>query len=102
MDKYPVQYSVSYPAQQSRVLAFFSLPFFLARWILLIPALIVVYVLGILAFFAAWIAMWGIVFTGHYPKSLHEFVSGYVRWQVRVSSYMMGLTDKYPPFRMSA
>ncbi|GAH56499.1 unnamed protein product, partial [marine sediment metagenome] len=29
------------------------------------------------------------------------FVSGFLRWTVRVNGYAYYLTDKYPPFSMS-
>lgn len=97
---YPVQIDIAYPEKQSRLLALFSLPFFLIRFILLIPPFVILYVLSIAALVAAWLGMWGVLFTGHYPKGLHSFVSGFLRWNTRVSAYTYGLTDKYPPFRL--
>ena len=98
--EYPVQLEISYPNKQSRIMAFFSLPFFLIRLVLLIPQLIVIYFVGIAAFVAAWLNMWVILFTGHSSKSLHTFVVGMLRWNTRESAYLYGLTDKYPPFRL--
>jgi len=45
--------------------------------------------------FGAW---WMVLFTGKYPKELHEWVVGQLRWQMRISLYMMYMTDKYPAF----
>jgi hypothetical protein len=56
---------------------------------------------GIAAIIVVWIAFWAVLFTGRYPPSFHEFVTGYLRWSTRVSAYLYGLTDKYPPFRLS-
>lgn len=97
----PVQVSIGYPENPSRILALFSLPFFLARYILLIPALIVLYVLGIVVWFVAWFGQWAVLFTGRYPQGFYTFISGFIRWQTRAFAYLMGVTDKYPPFSLS-
>jgi hypothetical protein len=44
------------------------------------------------------IAWWVVLITGEYPKGMHEFVVGTLRWATRVNMYMSFLTDKYPPF----
>jgi hypothetical protein len=96
----PVQLAVAYPEHGSRVLAGLSIPFFLLRAIMLIPALFVLYFVGIAAGVAVWIAFWAVLFTGRYPPSFHNFVTGYVRWSTRCSCFLFGLTGKYPPFRL--
>jgi len=98
---YPIQITVEYPPTQSRILALFSIPFFLARFLLLIPAFIVIYFLQIAAFFVVWINMWVVLFTGKSSKGMHNFISGTLRWSTRISAYLYGLTDKYPPFSLS-
>lgn len=97
---HPVQLTIERAPQQSRVLALFSIPYFLARIIAGIPVIIVLYFVGIGAFVVAWIAMWAVLFTGHYPEGMHRFTSGYLRWQIRLSAFVLGLTDKYPGFTM--
>jgi hypothetical protein len=98
---YPVQLSVAYPERSSRLLALFTLPYFLVRLLALIPAVIVLWFVGIAAFIVIWIAQWAVLFTGRYPQGMHTFAVGYLRWTVRVSAYLYGLTDKYPPFRLA-
>jgi hypothetical protein len=95
-----VQLSIERAEHQSRLLALFSLPYFLIRIIALIPVFIVLYIVGIVAVFAAWFGIWGIVFTGHNPAGLHRFCTGVLRWQARASAFALGLTDKYPPFSL--
>jgi hypothetical protein len=97
---YPVQLDIVRSEQQSRLLAFFSIFFFLGRAILAIPVLFVLYFVGIAGGVVAWIAQWGILFSGHYPEGMHRFVTGYLRWTIRLHAYLFGLTDKYPPFRL--
>ena len=53
---------------------------------------------GIWAMLASLIAWFAILFTGRYPKVFFNAVVGMTRWQMRVSAYMLFLTDKYPAF----
>lgn len=101
---YPAQMSFEYPERSSRLLA---LPF--VRVILALPHLIIVsFIQGmnigavripgirdVLVLFA----LLALVFTGRYPESLFAIILGMNRWSLRVTAYMMLLTDKYPPFR---
>jgi len=63
-----------------------------------LPAAIVLYLYGILAFFAIVVAWFAIVITGRYPRGLFEFVAGYNRSLARVTAYAALLCDTYPPF----
>lgn len=75
----------------------------LIKWLLALPHYIVLLVLGILAFIAVVIAWFAILITGRYPRPLFTFVEGVLRWQNRVVGYAFALvTDRYPPFRLSA
>lgn len=96
---HPVQLFIAYPQRSSRALAGFSIPFFLARYIMLIPAFFCLYFVSIAAAIVAWIACWAVLFTGRYPAGMHGFVTGVMRWNTRTSAYLYGLTDAYPPFR---
>lgn len=49
---------------------------------------------GILVFLAWWV----VLFTAKYPDFMFDWVSGQIRWQMRVNLYMMYMTDTYPPF----
>jgi hypothetical protein len=48
--------------------------------------------------FAVFIAWWAVLITGEYPKGIHNFIVGTLRWSTRVNIYLSFLTDKYPPF----
>jgi hypothetical protein len=97
---FPVQFEIHRADTQSRALALFSIPFFFVRTIALIPAVFVLYFVMIAFAVVAWIGQWAILFTGRYPAGMHEFGTGVLRWQARVSAFMYGLTDRYPPFRL--
>jgi hypothetical protein len=90
---YPVQFELAYPERLSRLLIF-------VKWLFVIPSVFVLMLLGIIANFAilfGWIAL---LFTGHFPRSLFDFVTGTTRWSHRIATYSLLLTDAYPPFRM--
>ena len=74
----------------------------LVKWFLAIPHYIVLFFLGIAAFVVVVIAWFAILFTGRYPRSLFDFVTGFSRWWLRVTVYAFILTtDRYPPFSLS-
>lgn len=70
------------------------------RLLLAIPQLIVLYVLGIAAFFVWLIAFFAVLITAHWPAGLVDFAVGYLRWSLRVEAYVLLLTDRYPPFSL--
>src|SRR5690349_24746261 len=74
----------------------------LIKWFLAIPHYVVLLFLGIAALGAVIIAWFAILLTGTYPRSLFDFVVGWLRWGNRVNGYAFTLiTDEYPPFRLS-
>ena len=70
------------------------------RIILVIPQLIVLSILGLVAFLAWVIAFFAVLFTGRWPEGLRTFVVGVMRWSTRVTAYLYLLTDEYPPFSL--
>jgi hypothetical protein len=75
----------------------------LVKWFLAIPHYIVLFFLFIAAIVCAIIAWFAILFTGRYPRGLFDFLVGVGRWGNRVNGYAFVLiTDKYPPFSLSA
>jgi Domain of unknown function (DUF4389) len=70
------------------------------RIILAIPQFIVLIFLGIAGFFVAVIGWFAALFTGRLPEFAHTYLSGLIRWEIRVNAYMYLLTDVYPPFSL--
>ena len=74
----------------------------LFKWILLIPHFIILYFIGwvsIPLLFLNWII---VVILGVRPRPFFDFFVGLFRWQTRVNSYLVHLTDSYPPFSMQS
>lgn len=88
---YPVTFEADYVERRSRLTTFF-------RLILAIPVAIVLYVYGIVAWFAIVIAWFAILLTGRYPQGLYDFVASFTRFLARVTAYTVLLSDPYPPF----
>jgi hypothetical protein len=91
----PVHYQVAYPDRLSRwqvvIWKFFaSIP----QWIVVS----VIQYAGLAIVAVGWIC---IVFTKKFPKGLHSFVVGTMRWRERVYAYTISLTDEYPPYSLS-
>jgi len=75
----------------------------LVKWLLAIPHYVCLWFLSILSVGAMILAWFAILFTGRYPRSLFEFVVGVLRWWLRVGAYaFLLITDRYPPFSLSA
>jgi hypothetical protein len=73
----------------------------LIKWLLAVPHYIALFLLGIFSLLIVIIAWFIILFTGHYPEAMFDFVEGVFRWSLRVVAYAFLLaTDRYPPFRL--
>jgi Domain of unknown function (DUF4389) len=75
----------------------------LVKWLLAVPHYLVLAVLYVGVLFAAIGAWFAILFTGHYPRRLFDYIEGVIRWHNRVVGYAFILvTDTYPPFTLAA
>jgi hypothetical protein len=92
----PVRLSIDHQEHYSRGLAILGCLLLYGRIIALIPIFIVLYFVGIAAFIVGWVMQFAVLFTGKYPAGPHSFLTGYLRWTVRVQAWLFGLTDKYP------
>ena len=98
---YPARLAVEYPGPLSRGKALVK------WWLLALPQYLIVAVLlggswsgpgliGVLVLIGA-VAL---LFTGRFPRGIHELVLGLNRWVLRVAAYAALMTDVYPPFRL--
>ena len=65
-----------------------------------IPHLIVLIFIAIAWAITAIIGWFAILFTGAYPEGLYRFGVGYLRWSLRVETYLLLMHDVYPPFSL--
>ncbi len=87
---------VPYPEKVSRGLTLLRL--FFGLFYVAIPHFFILYFRAIWIGIIIFICWWVVLFTAGYPKNLHEWVVGQIRWQMRVVLYMLFMTDTYPPF----
>ena len=88
--------TIPYPEKVSRGLTLVRL-FFGALYVGIPHGIILLFraiYVGLLIF----VAWWSVLITAKYPRGMHSWVVGQIRWQLRVSLYLMYMTDRYPPF----
>jgi len=81
------------PAKQRRLTV-------LARILLAIPHFICLYLAAIAAQVVLVVGWFGALFTGRLPQPAADYLSGYLRWKIRLYAYLLLLTDRYPPFTL--
>ncbi len=91
---YPV--SASAELQQSYVR---FLP--LVKWLLLVPHYFALFFLAIGAAIVGFISFFAVLFTGSYPRGMWDYMVGFYLWTLRVTAYLLLMTDRYPPFSLS-
>lgn len=96
-DLVPGEYPVDVDAQ---LLPEYSRFMPLIKWLILLPHYICLIVLGIGAAFVGLIAFFATLFTAKYPEGMWNYMVGVHRWALRVMSYHMLISDKYPPFTL--
>lgn len=92
--EYPVTLAFDRAERQSRFRLFI-------RWFAIIPNLIVFYFVQLASFVTTVIAWFAILFTARYPRGLHRFNVGVLRWQQRQQAYLYLLRDEYPPYSVN-
>jgi Domain of unknown function (DUF4389) len=89
---YPVIYDVEYPEHMSHWKP-------LVKWLLAIPQIIIVYLLGIVFQVLQLIAFFSVLFTKKWPRGLFDFALQIQRWTSNTFVYAFALLrDEYPPF----
>jgi hypothetical protein len=91
---FPARMEITYPEQLNRWLP-------LIKWLLVLPHMVVLFFVGIGAFFVAIYGFFAVVFTGHWPRGAFEYLVGTARWVYRVIAYLHLMTDAYPPFSLA-
>jgi hypothetical protein len=93
----PGDLHIERPPTSSR---FFAIPLIgaVVKYILLIPHFVILYVLGLVVGVCMLVIWIPVLFTGQYPAWAFQLVAGTTLWAARVYGYLLGVTDRYPPF----
>ena len=51
-------------------------------------------------YFVVWIGYFIVLFTGNMPEWCGKYQLGVMRWTGRVTAWLFGLVDEYPPFSL--
>jgi hypothetical protein len=93
---YPVHYDIQYPERSARWKpVIWKLVTSVSHFIIL--AALMISLVGVIP-----IGWAGILIQGRFPKGLHQYATGVLRWGARVQAYVLSLTDEFPPFSLSA
>ncbi len=91
--EYPLTVEIEYPDTLNRWLP-------LIKWLLIIPNMIVLMLVGLIAYLLIFVAWFAILFTGNFPRGMFDFVVGAQRWSLRLNAYIYLMRDEYPPFSL--
>jgi hypothetical protein len=72
----------------------------LVRSIIAIPHLVILWFLGVAVGFLSLITWLPVLLTGRYADWAYQIVGGYLRWQNRITCYLLLMTGPYPPFSL--
>ena len=91
--KDPATLSIYYPRRLNRLLALFKgimvIPALLLWCILIVPGLL----MGIISYFS-------VLISGSWSNGIRKYQVGIIRWAIRISVYVLFLTDAYPGLRV--
>jgi len=93
-----MQLNITYPVKYSRNLAILRLTI-IGIWFITIPHFIIMSLLTLLVPFVYLAGIITVIITRRWPNPLFIFLTRYFRYLARISSFLLGLTDEYPPFR---
>ena len=72
------------------------------RWLLCIPHYIALFFVAIPVVILVYFTWLPVLVMGRQAGPVIDLIGGYTRWSTRVSAYVLLLSDRYPPFRLSS
>jgi hypothetical protein len=88
-----------YNEDPNRGLAAAGAAFFI-KAVLLIPHYAILGAFGTLSWWMAYVGYWIVVVTGEMPRGISALLDMYLRWSARTTGWLLGITDRYPPFEV--
>jgi hypothetical protein len=88
--------------EDQRVNRFWGIPLigFWLRSIILIPHYVALLFVGLAAAILLWFSWIPVLLLGRQSELVYSVVGGFLRWSLRVTSYLLLLHDRYPPFSL--
>jgi len=98
-DDYRVRVDID---RDQRINRFWGIPLigFAVRVLILLPHFVALWLVGIAAFALMVFAWVPVLFLGRQAELVYSVVGGYLRWSLRVTTYLLLLHDRYPPFSL--
>lgn len=90
-DAYPLTLDLDAPLEVARWRP-------LVHWLLVIPHLFMSYLLGLLRGILQLLSFFTILFTKQIPRSFYDLIVMTLRYQWRITTYMLFMRESYPPF----
>ncbi|MEX1207691.1 MAG: DUF4389 domain-containing protein [Acidimicrobiia bacterium] len=66
----------------------------------LLPHIVALALVSLAAVLATWFGYFAVAFTGALPVGIQDFAAGVGQWNLRVYSFLFGITDEYPKFSL--
>ncbi len=95
-----MQLNITYPVKYSKNLAILRLSI-IGICLITLPHFAIMAMLTIAVPFVYLAGIITVIFTRRWPNPLFIFLTRYFRYLARISSFLLGLTDEYPPFRFN-
>lgn len=93
-EDYPVQVYIKYPERRQRL----AILLYLWRLVSCLPHALVLVAWNLVAGAVTFLMLFATLITGRFPRGIFKFNAGLLRYETRVTAYLMLLSDQYPPF----
>jgi len=93
-----LQFDVTFPSKYSKKMAILRLSI-IGITIVTLPHIIIIALLSLTMPLCYLIGILSVIITRRWPNILFKYVRGYFKYRAHTASFMLGLTDDYPPFR---
>ena len=96
---HPLLFNVTFPSEYSKKMAILRLSI-IGITIFTLPHIIILTLLSLTMPICYLVGILSVIITRRWPNILFRYLSGYFKYLAKTCSFMLGLTDDYPPFRL--